>query len=127
MLAQACFPRESATAAAEVFTLGDLGRAEAGLDQNIATLGTQGGRNGLGQSLNTGKKRSTTLDAELEFLDIQVSKSAIMQSGRCFPYLVSEAHLLTKTDTGTVPGGRRQSRSPSPGAQCALHRCLCVN
>lgn len=49
-------------------TLGDLGGAEAGLDQDISALGTKSGSNGLGQSVGTSQESSTSLNTELEFL-----------------------------------------------------------
>lgn len=40
----------------EAHTLGDLGGAVAGLDQDVAALGAQRGRHGLGKSVDTGKE-----------------------------------------------------------------------
>lgn len=56
--------------AAEILnhTLGNLGGAEAGLDQDISTLGTKSGSNSLGESIGTSQESSTALDTELEFL-----------------------------------------------------------
>lgn len=51
-----------------ILTLGDLGRAEAGLDQDISALGTEGSGDGLGQRLDTGQERGAALDTELELL-----------------------------------------------------------
>lgn len=51
-----------------VLTLGDLGRAEARLNQDISALGSQSGGNSLGEGINTSEKGSTALDTELELL-----------------------------------------------------------
>lgn len=49
-------------------TLSDLRRAKAGLNQDIAALGTESSGHGLGQSVNTSQKRSTALNAKLQLL-----------------------------------------------------------
>lgn len=49
-------------------TLGDLGGTEAGLDQDVAALGSEGRSDSLGESVDAGKESSTALDAELELL-----------------------------------------------------------
>ena len=49
-------------------TFCDLGGAEARLDENISALGTERGRNSLGQSVNAGQEGSTTFHAELQLL-----------------------------------------------------------
>ena len=51
-----------------VRTLGDLGRAEAGLNEDISALGSEGGSDGLGEGVDTGEKSSTALNTELELL-----------------------------------------------------------
>lgn len=51
-----------------VLTLGDLGGAEAGLDEDVATLGTEGGGDGPGEGLDTGEESGTALNTELELL-----------------------------------------------------------
>lgn len=51
-----------------MLTLGDLGGAEAGLDQDIPALGTEGAGDGVGESVDTGKERGTSLNTELELL-----------------------------------------------------------
>jgi len=56
------------TAEAGSLTLGDLGRAVALLDQNIATLGAESGGDSTGQSLNALEQLGTGLDTELELL-----------------------------------------------------------
>ncbi len=106
-------------------TLGDLGGAEAGLDQDIATLGTECGGNSAGQSVNTSQESGATLNTELELLHM-VSVTCInrlkLQLGSGDTYLVGEAKLLTKTGTDSVLGGSRgESRSSYPRAHCALH------
>lgn len=107
-------------------TLGDLGGSEAGLDQDIATLGTEGGSNGLSQGVDTSEEGGTALNAELELLYSYAS--AIHPPN--FPVLsvttnlVSEAQLLAKTGTSTVLGScSRQSRGSGPGTERALHDC----
>lgn len=107
-------------------TLGDLGGSEAGLDQDIATLGTEGGGNSLGQGVNTSQQGGTAVNTELELLYSHAS--AIHPPS--FPVLnvttnlVSEAQLLAKTGTSTVLGScSRQSRGSSPGTERALHDC----
>lgn len=59
------------TAGSEVFqlTLCDLGGAKAGLDEDVAALGTECCRDGLGEGLDTGQQRGASLDAKLELLD----------------------------------------------------------
>lgn len=49
-------------------TLGDLGGAEAGLDENIAALGAEGSSNGFGKGINTGQEGSATLNTKLQLL-----------------------------------------------------------
>lgn len=49
-------------------TLGDLGRAEAGLDQDIAALGAEGARDGVREGVDTGEELGTRLNAKLELL-----------------------------------------------------------
>ena len=51
-----------------VLTLGDLGGAEAGLDEDIATLGTESSGDGPGEGLNTSEESGTALNTELELL-----------------------------------------------------------
>lgn len=51
-----------------VRTLGDLGRAEAGLNEDISALGSEGGSDGLGEGVDTGEKSSAALNTELELL-----------------------------------------------------------
>ena len=61
-------------------TLGDLGGAEAGLDQDIATLGAEGGRNSLGQCVGTSEESCATLNTEFELLGLVREKLA---HGKC--------------------------------------------
>jgi hypothetical protein len=51
-----------------VRTLGDLGRAEAGLNEDISALGSEGGSDGLGEGVDTGEKSSAALNTKLELL-----------------------------------------------------------
>ena len=54
-------------------TLGNLGRAEAGLNQNIAALGTESSGNGLGEGVDTSQESGTALNTELDLLLFRVS------------------------------------------------------
>lgn len=49
-------------------TLGDLGRAEAGLDQDVPALGTEGAGDGAREGVDTGEERGAGLNTELELL-----------------------------------------------------------
>ena len=49
-------------------TLGDLGRAKAGLNQDVAALGTESSSDGLGQGVDTRQQSSAALNTELELL-----------------------------------------------------------
>lgn len=49
-------------------TLGDLGGAVGRVNEDIATLGTECGGNGLSKSVNTLEQAGASLDAELEVL-----------------------------------------------------------
>lgn len=49
-------------------TLGDLGGAVGGLDEDVATLGTQSRSHSLGQGVNTLEELGTSLNTELEVL-----------------------------------------------------------
>jgi hypothetical protein len=49
-------------------TLGDLGRTEAGLNEDISALRTEGGSNSLSEGIDTSEKSSTALNTELELL-----------------------------------------------------------
>ena len=49
-------------------TLGDLGRAEARLNQDIATLGAQGRCDGIGKSIDTGEEGFPGLGTEAQVL-----------------------------------------------------------
>lgn len=107
-------------------TLGDLGGSEAGLDQDIATLGTEGGSNGLGQGVNTSQEGGTAVNAELELLCRNASAiySPRFSVLNVTTNLVSEAQLLAKTGTSTVLGScSRESRGSGPGTERALHDC----
>ena len=50
------------------YTFCDLGGAIARFYQDIATFGTEGGRNSFGESLNSLEKLCATLDTKLELL-----------------------------------------------------------
>jgi hypothetical protein len=51
-----------------ILTLGDLGGAVGRVDEDVATLGTECGGNGLSESVNTLEKAGTSLNTELELL-----------------------------------------------------------
>jgi hypothetical protein len=57
----------------EILTLSDLRGSVGGVNEDIATLGTECGGNSLSKSVNTLEKAGTSLNAELEFL-VVVSK-----------------------------------------------------
>lgn len=59
---------ESVRAKMERPTLGDLGGAVGGLDEDVATLGTQSRSHSLGQGVNTLEELGTSLNTELEVL-----------------------------------------------------------
>lgn len=50
-------------------TLGDLGGAVGGLDEDIATLGTECRLDSLSKSVDTLEELSASFDAELEILE----------------------------------------------------------
>lgn len=49
-------------------TLGDLGRAEAGLNEDISALGSESGRDSLGEGVDTSEERGAGLNTELDVL-----------------------------------------------------------
>lgn len=51
-----------------LLTLGDLGRAEAGLDQDIPALGAESAGDGIGKSVDTGEEGGASLNTKLELL-----------------------------------------------------------
>ena len=53
--------------------LSDLGRAEAGLNEDVAALGTEGGGHGPGEGVDTLEKSLPALNAELELLSKSIS------------------------------------------------------
>jgi hypothetical protein len=53
-----------------MLTLGDLGGAVGGVNEDIATLGTECGGDGLSKGVNTLEKVGTSLNTELELLVI---------------------------------------------------------
>ena len=58
-------------------TLGDLGGAVGGLNQDITTLGAQSRSHSLGQSVNTLEELGTSLDTELEVLQSERKKIVV--------------------------------------------------
>jgi hypothetical protein len=60
-----------------VRTLGDLGRAEAGLNEDISALGTECGSNRLSEGVDTSEESGTTLNTELELLDCLLIDNSI--------------------------------------------------
>lgn len=54
-------------------TLGDLGRAVAGLDEDVATLGTKSSGDGSGEGVDTVEQSLSALNTELELLEVGVS------------------------------------------------------
>jgi hypothetical protein len=57
----------------EILTLGNLRGSVGGVNEDIATLGTECGGNSLSKSVDTLEKAGTSLNAELELL-VVVSK-----------------------------------------------------
>ena len=128
----------------ETRTLGDLGGAEGRLNQDIATLGTQGRSDSLCEGVNTLEELGTSLNTEFEILMRtrgvscgmvgelrELRKSHLASSSHCenrvFPqkrtYLVSKSLLLQVEPGGSgnrgTPGGSREDRSP--GRESSLH------
>lgn len=98
-------------------TLGDLGRAIRGLDQDIAAFGTEGGGNSLGQGVDTLEELGAGLDAELEVLSLLE-----------WTWMAGLTHLVSKTlllqveagdpgERGTLGSGQERS----PGGEGTLH------
>lgn len=56
-------------------TLGDLGGPEAGLDQDVAALGTESSGNGLGKGVDTGQESGAALNTKLELLFRQLASN----------------------------------------------------
>lgn len=52
-----------------VRTLGDLGRAEAGLNEDVSALGSEGGSDSPGHRVNASKESGAALNTELELLE----------------------------------------------------------
>lgn len=57
----------------EAHTLCDLGRAVAGLNKDIATLGTESSGDGSGEGVDTVQQSLSALNTELELLEAIVS------------------------------------------------------
>lgn len=121
-------------------TLGDLGGAEGGLNQDIATLGTQSRRDSLCEGVNTLEELGTSLNTEFEILMRtrgvscgmtgelrELRKSHLASSSHCEngseTYLVSKSLLLQVEPRGSgnrgTPGGSREDRSPA--RESSLH------
>jgi hypothetical protein len=49
-------------------TLGDLGGAEAGLNEDVSALGTEGSSDSPSEGVDTSEESSTALNTELELL-----------------------------------------------------------
>lgn len=88
-------------------TLGDLGGAVGGIDQDIATFGTECGGNSLSKSVNTLEEAGTSFNAKLDLL-VAVSEGTAKRFGmdgtRCqlqnkmIPrVIVNPTHLVSKT------------------------------
>ncbi|SCB64893.1 unnamed protein product [Fusarium graminearum] len=64
-------------------TLGDLGRAKAGLNEDISALGTECGSNGLGEGVDTSEESGTTLNTELELLYKLLAGNSTVMASEC--------------------------------------------
>jgi hypothetical protein len=95
------------TLAAHTFC--DLGRAVAGLDEDVATLGTESGGDGSGKSVDTVQQTLPGLNTELELLEVAVSKQDATMARQWHAYLVGEALLLQRNRTKL--GCRKGTRS----------------
>lgn len=100
-------------------TLGDLGRAVAGLDQDVATLGAEGCRDSASDCVDTLEQGSTALNAKLELLSSLSAAGAYnaLCAIAAKSYLVGEPLLLEVE----APGAGLQSRSPRAGCESSLH------
>lgn len=111
-----------------ILTLGDLGGAVALIDQNVAALGAEGGRDGLREGLDTVEEGSAALDAELELLLFEAASAYCWRSSdrngqrktrlwaSMDAYLVGEALLGQVEAPRAQSGGGRGARSRSKHA-----------
>ena len=98
-------------------TLCDLGRAVAGLDEDVSALGTESGGDGSGESVDTVQESLSALDTELELLrSWSANRLGVGVDTMC--YLVRES-LLLQRDRTELRGGK--GSSPGTGRKSALH------
>lgn len=104
-------------------TLGDLGRAEARLDQDVPALRTEGAGDSARESVDTGEERGAGINAKLELLARGVSINQ-RRGLRVSAYLVSEPELLAETSAGAELGRGAGGEAGRPGTgrgERALH------
>lgn len=65
-----------------VRTLGDLGGAEAGLNEDVSALGAEGSSNSLSEGVDTGKESGTALNTELELLYSLLEENSITMTSQ---------------------------------------------
>ncbi|KAK1245315.1 hypothetical protein MKX08_004944 [Trichoderma sp. CBMAI-0020] len=105
-------------------TLGDLGRAEAGLNQDISALGSQSSGNGLGQSVGTGQERGAGLNTKLELLFHLVSTTNTMSNPNC---LVLPCGQIELADQGCFQIGTYKHRTqPRRGHEKPMRAAFCL-
>lgn len=105
-------------------TLGDLGRAEAGLNQDISALGSKSGSNGLGQSVGTSQERSASLNTELELLSHLVSTMNSISNPNCF---VLPCEQIELADQGCFQIGTCKRRTqPRRGHEKPMRAAFCL-
>lgn len=107
-----------------ILTLGDLGRAEAGLNQDISALGSKSGSNGLGQSIGTGQERGAGLNTELELLFHPVSNTNSVSNPNC---LVLPCEQIELADQGCFQIGTYKRRTqPRRGHEKPMRAAFCL-
>ena len=101
--------------------LGDLGRAEAGLNEDVAALGTEGGGHGPGEGVDTLEKSLPALNAELELLSKSISihcPHALDPNVQLMAaYLVRESLLGERASVDSLAA----QGSPGGGSESTLH------
>jgi hypothetical protein len=65
-----------------VRTLGDLGGAEAGLNEDVSALGTEGSSDSLSEGVDTSEESGTALNTELELLYSLLEDNSIIMTSQ---------------------------------------------
>jgi hypothetical protein len=100
-------------------TLGDLGRAEARLNEHIPALGTKGGGDGLSEGLDTIEESSTALNTELELLDVcQPIPPSLTQVCRGNDIPCEQSEVAGRSGPGRQPAGSSQLPLSTRAALC---------